>query len=155
MALDLRISTPEVYYNQLDHPQTAQSNIARRGLVKVLNLDPNPGWRDVSWYDISSCMIEASNTVLKEERDLIGISSRIVGLMRQYPWLQGFMRYEDEGAPISVKDLDQWAGNHVFDDYPGLFGITQHESHIFRGAFHGGSNPTLVNQAVQLLEIAE
>ncbi len=153
-GVDRRISTPEIYYDQLDDPQTTDIGVAMRGLIKILN-PPHPDTRTADWYDISRAMIEGSSTVLDKERSLMDISARIVGLMRQYPWLQGFMRHEPQGAPISIRDLDQWAGNHVFDDYPGLFGITQTESHIFRGAYHGGNQPDLVAEAVRKLDIAD
>ena len=154
MSKDIRVSTPEKVYDQLVEPQTTEIRVARKGLIKILN-PAHPYTFEPGWFEISKALIETSSTELTEERDLLGISLRIVGLMRQYPWLQGFMHTAPKGSPISRLSLDQWAGNHVFDDLPGLFAITAHESHVFRAAFHGGNNPREVKKISRQLDIVD
>lgn len=129
-----RISEPEVIYEQLPEPQTTEAWVAMEGLVKILNLKVE---FDV-WHHISRTMVGRSEVELEAFRETPAILSRAAGLMDQYPWLQEIRppRLNRETA-LTTRNFDIWAGNHLFDDFPGLFGITQIESHKLRGAVHG------------------
>ena len=42
-----------------------------------------------------------------------------------------------EGGRITALRLEQAACNHLFDDYPELFGITEREGHVLRAYIQG------------------
>ena len=54
-------------------------------------------------------------------------------LLCKYPKTTGF-----DNKRITVENLDDLAGNHLFDDQPKLFGISKLEGHKIRAYFQGG-----------------
>jgi hypothetical protein len=49
--------------------------------------------------------------------------------------LIGFKSAGIKNTQITVENLADLAGNHLFDDYPALFGISEHEGHVVRSFF--------------------
>lgn len=126
MSSEAYISDPEALYGQLDEPHTDDALVALNGLKKNLGIDdPQAGLREVN--NAMSADIKAP------KRDEKEVGRRIVGLLRQYPWLQPTTVVDRDGDRVTSANLDIWAGNHLFDDHPNLFGITPREGAAFRG----------------------
>ncbi|MBE3085860.1 MAG: hypothetical protein IMZ64_06550 [Bacteroidetes bacterium] len=49
--------------------------------------------------------------------------------------LQGLKTAGIDDTRLTVENLGDLAGNHLFDDYPTLFGITELEGHTIRAFF--------------------
>ncbi|NPE26934.1 hypothetical protein HNV12_02945 [Methanococcoides sp. SA1] len=51
-----------------------------------------------------------------------------------------------DGERFTVLGLADLAGNHLFDDYPELFGITKHQGHVIRAYFENNDDKVLINE---------
>lgn len=134
MSNSIKVSTPEVFYDQLDNPQTDDLSVAVLGLAEILGMEK----RLYTLPEISQALIDqSSEEITLDARDDEEVGRRIVGLLRQYPWLQPVTRIDREDDAVTSANLDIWAGNHLFDDSPGLFGITPAEGSKFRAMIQG------------------
>jgi len=120
------ISQPELFFEQLVDPQNPKKDIAMQGLYKILGIKAEGPI--LSWLPISAMMMDGSGLEATPSREIPVIMKRINLLSNQYPWLlKSFAKLSTE-ASLTAKDFKYWARDHVFDDFPGLFGISHYEA---------------------------
>ncbi len=126
----LIISQPEKVYDL--YPQLPNRLEAFNVSHRHYKLDPES--RDASWKNISEKLIEDDPLEILASRPVVEVAERIITLFQGYPWL---IRGAMQDQPLDSRMLDCLIGNHEFDDFPGLYGITLGEASNLRGAVNG------------------
>ncbi len=127
MSKEAKSTIPEIFYDQLDDPKTTDGLTALEGLSKVLGL----GESFVGFREVNDAIVTKNETPIDEaKRDEREVGRRIVGILQEYPWIG--MAAGSGRAGVTSRNLDIWTGNHLFDNFPAMFGITQHEADSFR-----------------------
>jgi hypothetical protein len=136
----LQVSQPEIIYAKLDEPHTPDVYIAAAGLTSVLHMPLSRAIERRSYIrddlmDVSDVMISHETAItLPEERDPKEIGGILLGLLGKYPWLQRLYPgiEAQDSIFITERDFLVWSADHVFDDFPGFFGITEREAKMVR-----------------------
>lgn len=94
------------------------------------------------FFDVKEPMKKALEAIQKDR-----------SLLSKYPKTTGF-----EDQRITIENLEALAGNHLFDEHPEWFGITEMDGHKIRAYFQEGAAkqydfiPELLNEFSSILE---
>ena len=145
----VHVTNPEHLYRHIEVDATVavaeQVAAGRLALASMLGVPPE---NYTSLFLLNRAMGQAhipgsSQTVIVERDGLtspLDFGVHVVDLIGKYPFLRGNPQRAIGQSPldscITAKTFDAWVGNHLFDDYPHLFGVTKNEAHGFRGAIN-------------------
>ncbi len=135
-----QVTNPEAVYAHIpvdaSIPLEEQVRAGRTVLAELLGVEDGN-----NFTELSSAMLARSDTY--ERTPLYGVDygRHVLRLLRAYPFLRhnpvALPKTPHDDSTISAKLFDAWIGNHLFDDYPHLFGVTVGEAHDFRGRVNG------------------
>jgi hypothetical protein len=80
-----------------------------------------------------------------QDYEISGAFEKIISAMKSNYSLYDcyFRTYSRDEDKFTTQGLADLAGNHLFDDRPDLFGITEHEGHCIREYFQNRTEPHL------------
>jgi hypothetical protein len=87
--------------------------------------------------DVNAALLGSVGVRLERQRDVYAVGARVVSLLTNYPWLQPKPNRLPDMRAVHMGDFDRWVGNHEFDDYPGIYGISSSEGHKLREHING------------------
>ncbi len=156
----LRISHPEVIYEQLEDKANPSASIALRGLGEHfrIQLPANVYGPNGAWDKISDAMIADPSWVeLTSTRPWLDNAGQVLGLVRAYPWLRGVglgSPNTPRSATISDREFFDLFLGHSADDFPGLFGLTLREAKQLRSISEDRhTNKTKLAEQIGLYDI--
>lgn len=153
---ETRYSNPETIYSQISSGNPlARISDATQALCLILGVNCNLAGEDEA--RLSSELIRTYGEDSGEPRPMHTVISRILGLMQTYPFL---IPSRDKQFPPKPDKFREWACNHIFDDLPGLYGISDSEGHRLRShaqheQIYEGAKPFMVNYQEACRQIIE
>jgi hypothetical protein len=142
------VSQPERIYDRLENPQTDDIGEVESQLIGLLGLETS----GATLEEISTALTTQTG-ILGVERSGYLLASHVIDMLRQYPWLRSVCNNPELNLPLTAWELGSMAGNHAFDDYFGLFGISVYEGNVLRGEFQARSDQEALRAFSQELGI--
>lgn len=136
MALgNYHVTNPEAVYAHIPVDSSmsleAQMRAGRSLLAELLGVEDSN-----SFAELSSAMQARVETYERPPMYGVDYGRHVLRLLRTYPFLRhnpiALPKTPKNDTTISAKLFDAWIGNHLFDDYPHLFGVSAGEAHDFR-----------------------
>lgn len=151
-----RVTNPEAVYAHVpvDASLTLEEQVrgGRTVLAELLGVEDHN-----NFAALSSAMLARPDTY--ERAPLYGVDygRHVLRLLRAYPFLRhnpiALPNTPQDDRTISAKLFDGWIGNHLFDDYPHLFGVTAGEAHDFRSTVNGRNYNSDIKHLFEVLDL--
>jgi hypothetical protein len=137
----LRISSPEIIYDRLDQPTSADADVTIVGLGRLFDItlrgSLGPSRDRAALEAISDAMIEdTSGVTLVKTRPIQENTKRVFNLAITHPWLRTLSHHGSVRETMFEDEFWAMFKEHTVDDYPGLFGVTLREARIIRAKVH-------------------
>lgn len=142
----VNVTNPEIIYRHIELDTSAtiprQVTAGRLALASILGVSHE---NCNNLYLLNEAMVharhpESKQTIFAERESLtspLDFGVHVVNLISKYPFLRGYpqlaIKQSSNDYRITAKTFDAWVANHLFDNYPHLFGVTKGEAHGFRG----------------------
>lgn len=155
------VTKPELLYERVAVRIDGSLPIQSRATAGLVALSSELGIADTENFSILNEAL-GSLSDIRIERDTLDVEAigvQILGLIRQHPFLRrmpifsGNRRSTFDREAISAKQFDAWIGNHLFDDYPNMFGITEGEAHDLRGYVNSRVSDDMVRPLFHKLDL--